>query len=373
MARYELPTVPELSELGAPRENAITVYAPATAADFEVAQTTVKSALDQGLRTLREQGITHATETALKERAADVLGDPGWQQLSRSVAVFVTPESAEVFVLPNNLEYQTQVGRYFDLGQLVRAVVTPQRAFALTLSGDGWNLWEATASAVAAEMDVDAEGIGDVAEANNRATVRGRSHERRLHADEGNKVLLESYAKRAEDAVGSTLDAADPSGRVPLFLFATEPLVGIYGQVHQGRREVIVVHGAPDELKADQIDADIRTRLGGINAERANETVSGIADATSRGVVATDLADIGRAAVAGAVDTLVYDFTVDVHGRIDNESGEVSFADDGYDVLSRIAVKVLENGGHVVPVRDSEITSDVWNGTAVARLRYPLS
>ena len=92
----------------------------------------------------------------------------------------------------------------------------------------------------------------------------------------------------------------------------------------------------------------------------------------SAGLVATDLVDIARAAVGGAVDTLVYDFTIDILGRLDSATGAVEYFDDGYDLLSRIAVTVLANGsGDSCSAAD--IDSDIWNGTAVARLRFPLS
>ena len=44
----------------------------------------------------------------------------------------------ELFVLPNEFDDRLQVGSHFDLSQLVRAVTTPQEAFALTLSQQGW-------------------------------------------------------------------------------------------------------------------------------------------------------------------------------------------------------------------------------------------
>ncbi|MGB3697016.1 MAG: hypothetical protein WBA05_06245 [Gordonia sp. (in: high G+C Gram-positive bacteria)] len=373
MARYELPTTAELLELGAPRRQAVTVYAQASAGQYELARTTVKSAMDRAIRALRNGGGTHALETALHERTATVLADDGWRRLARSVAVFATPETAEMFVLPNSLENQLQVGDYFDVGQLVRAVAAPQDAYALTLSADGWNLWKATGSALVEEMDVAAEGIGDVTEATNRATVRGRIHARRLHGDEGTKTLLETYAKRVHEAVVKTIDADDPGAQRPLFLFAADPLLDIYRNIDRGWRELIVVSGNPDELTAAVIDARIRDELAEVNARRASRTVATIADGVAQGLVATDLVDIARAAVGGGVDTLVYDFTVDTKGTLDNETGELEYVEDGYDLLSRIAVWVLQTGGTVIPVRSAEIDSPMWNGSAVARLRYPLS
>lgn len=373
MARHDYPTTNELLELGTPRQHAVTIYAQANAAQLDLARTTVKSAMDRAVRTMRADGAHHPLEAAFHDQIAKVLADEGWRRLSRSVAIFVTPDNYEMFVLPNDLENQMQVGTYFDVGQLVRAVAAPQDAYALTLSADGWNLWRATGADIATEMDVDDEGITDVADATNRATIRGRMHARRLHGDSGTKQLLEAYAKRVHEAVVKAVDAQDPQAQRPLFVFAADTLLDMYRNIDRGWRELVPVHGNPDELTAVQIDARIRESLSGINSRRANDTVERIGDGLTKGLVATDLVDIARGAVTGNIDTLVYDFTVDVLGRLDDETGEVTYADNGYDLLSRIAVWVLQTGGRVIPVRSLDIISEIWNGTATARLRYPLS
>ena len=133
MARFELPTLDALRELGEPRENAITIYAETSPAPDERdgSVLNVKSAFDRAIRSLRDNGIRHAGESALREQWDKVLGDEAWMRLSRSLALFVSPDRADVYVLPNRLENQMQVGTYFDLGQLVRAVVTPQSALSL--------------------------------------------------------------------------------------------------------------------------------------------------------------------------------------------------------------------------------------------------
>ena len=110
-----------------------------------------------------------------------------------------------------------------------------------------------------------------------------------------------------------------------------------------------------------------------MNAQHTNALVDEIGNGVARGLVATDVADIARAAVAGAVSTLVYNFTVDLLGRLDDMTGEISYGDDGYDLLSRIAVIALDKGGDVIAARPDEITAGIWNGTAIAALRFPLS
>ncbi|MDH6195139.1 hypothetical protein M2272_001768 [Mycobacterium frederiksbergense] len=374
MTRYELPDVADLLRLGEPHQNAITVYAETAPGpdEREKSVLTAKSAVDRALRSIRDSGARHAVEEQLRARWAEIAASDLWLSLSRSVAIFIADDFHEVYVLPNALENQLQVGSYFDIGQLVRAVTTPQEAYALTLSADGWNLWRATASTRAEEFELTGEYAVDVAEATNRATVRDRDHVRRLVGDEGKKVLLERYAKRVAEAVDSELGQLDPSATRPLYLFATDPLLDMYrGADH--KRRIVAVPGAADELRPDQIDGAIRESLPALNAEKASAWVEELGNDLSKGLVATDLGDIARAAAAGAVDTLVYNFTVDVLGRIESGTGALHYDDSGYDLLSAIALMVLDNSGEAIAVRPDEITAGIWNQIAVAKLRFPLS
>jgi Bacterial archaeo-eukaryotic release factor family 11 len=374
VTRYQLPEIADLIRLGDRHERAITVYVETSPAPDERENSLLqaKSAVDRALRSIREAGARHATEEKLRSRWAEIAGSDLWLRLSRSLAIFIADDFHEVYVLPNALETQSQVGNYFDIGQLMRAVTTRQEAYALTLSANGWNLWRATATTRAEELPLVGEYATDVADATNRATVRDRGHMRRLVGDEGKKVLLETYAKRVAEAVQAELGQADSSVSPPLFLFATDPLLDLYRGIDH-RRQIVAVPGAPDELRPDQIDRAIRESLSRLNAARTNERVDGIGNGVGRGLVATDVVDIARAAVSGAVSTLVYNFVVDILGRLDDTTGEVSYGDDGYDLLSRIAIIVLDKDGEVIAARPEEITAGIWNGTAVAALRFPLS
>ncbi|CAN5658849.1 hypothetical protein BH11ACT6_BH11ACT6_33950 [soil metagenome] len=374
MAHFQLPDIADLRRLGEPRGLAITVYVETSPApdQRENALLTAKSAVDRAVRTLRERGISHAVEQSLRERWAQIAESELWVQLSRSLAIFIAEDFHEVYVLPNALVNQDQVGAYFDIGQLVRAVTTAQEAFALTLSANGWNLWRATATSRAEELTLLGDHPADVADATNRATVRDRDHVRRLVGDEGKKVLLETYAKRVAEVVGAELGRLDPTATRPLFLFATDPMLNLFrGLAH--KYEVVAVPGAPDALRPDEIDDAIRASLSTLNAERTNALVDKIGDGVAGGLVATDLADIGRAATVGAVSTLVYDFTASTVGRLNDGTGQVTYDEGGYDLLSRIAITVLDKGGDVVAVRPQEISADIWNGAALAGLRFALS
>ncbi|MDG4663773.1 hypothetical protein [Mycobacterium sp. 236(2023)] len=374
MTRYQLPDTDDLRRLGDPHELAVTVYVETLPGPDQRNNNllTAKSAVDRLLREVRERGARDAIAERLRERWEEIAESDVWLRLSRSLAIFIADDFHEVYVLPNALLNQSQVGAYFDISQLVRAVTTPQDAFALTLSANGWNLWRATATSRAEEMTLLGDYPEDVADATHRATVRDRDHVGRLVGDEGKKVLLETYAKRVAEAVEAELGHVDPACRIPLFLFASDPLLNLYRRT-DSKREIVAVHGAPETLRADQIDDTIRESLAQLNMRRTDALVDEIGDGVARGLVASDLADIGRAAVAGAISTLVYDFTKDVIGRFNDANGRITYGSGGYDLLSRIVISVLDKGGEVVAVRPGEVTADIWNGTAVAALRYPLS
>ncbi|HEU5486665.1 MAG TPA: hypothetical protein VFU98_17300 [Microlunatus sp.] len=374
--RFQLPTLDDLTRLAEPHDLAVSIYVATSpiVSERTTSQVTAKSSFDACLTQVRESGARHA-EGALRQQWESVVDDDLWSRLSSSLAIFVSEESAEVFVLPNDLTNQHQVARYFDLGQLVRSVTAPQQAFALTLSANRWGLWEATATTRAAPVELAGTYPTDAADANHRDTIRGPQPSNRSTGDEARKQLLETYAKRVADAVDHELGRLDPHAEAPLFLFATDPLLDLY-RSGEKRREIHTVPGAPDDLKAFQIDEKIRDRLTGLNSRRTSARVERIGNDVSAGLVLTDVSDIARAAVNGAVDVLVYDFEVDILGRIDGSSGEVTYAEeesaDAYDLLSRIAMTVLAGGGEVIAVRRDEIHAEVWNGTAVAHLRFPL-
>ncbi|WOP19873.1 hypothetical protein [Raineyella sp. LH-20] len=370
----ELPTLDDLMELAAPHQLAVTVYLPSapTVIGRAETRTAVHSAITAAIGRFRETGqLTPALESGLRAQQDELEADPEvWGALSSSLAVFLTPEFHTEWVLPNKLVSQWQASSWFDLGQLVRAFAGEQHAYVLTLSVNRWALWEATPTRRAEKLTVaGAEAIADAAAATNRDSLRDAREDRQWSGDEGRTQLLETYASRVTELVDATLLKADPSADVPLFLLAAEPLLSRVRPADE-RRPVVRVPGTPDEAGADQVDRTVRDRLPDLNARRISDQLARIADDTAQGLVVTELADIARAAVQGAVDVLVYEFTVDVLGTFDEATGEITLDENGYDLVSRIVVEVVRRGGRIIPVRDAEVTSPVWNGTAVAHLRF---
>ncbi|MCK0114126.1 hypothetical protein MWU75_18455 [Ornithinimicrobium sp. F0845] len=380
---HELPTSDDLDLLSARTEHALSIYLPTSPSPQErnVAQATVKSAFDEAARRLKEDGATHGLIESLRRQWQAVDEDSElWGKLSSSLAIFLAPEVNEVFVLPNKLEPQSQLSDHFDLGQLLRSVTYPHEAYALTLSANSWQLWHATADARIAPLELEGDYPTDAADATNRETIRGRDKNRGLVGDEGKKALLDKYAHRVAEAVTTELNRRRVRADTPFFLFAAEPLLSQF--TDRFDREVIQVQGAAERVGADQLDDQVRQGLDRHFAERVNTRMARIADTVSSGLVATDLVDISKAATRGLVDTLLFNFTVDVYGRIDEVSGALERVADGerflpdgataYDLLSQLAVRVLRQGGTVLAVRDDEVSHELWNSLAVAQLRGPL-
>lgn len=375
MIHDELPTTADLLRLAEPRPDTLSVYLPTdpTPAGRERAYAGLKSAVDAAARTLREQGRSRGTQELFRAQWAGLAADDAlWGNLSRSLVVLLAPDVAEEYVLANEFAPRTSQGRRFDLAPLVRAVTTPQSAFALTLSSDGWNLWHATGSHRVTELELAGDHADDAADATNRMSIRGRKLLRRLGGDEGQKVLLERYAQVVADAVREELGRLDPSATLPVFLFANDPLGSMF--TAQGLPWSITwVRGAPDELRPDQLDAAIRERIGEVNSAALSRRAEAIGNGFADGRASIDLAQVARAAVAGAVVTLIYDMDTEVKGFLDPGSGEIRFDDSGDDLLGLIALEVLRNSGEVRAVRADEITAGIWNGRILAGLRHSLT
>lgn len=390
---YELPTTADFAALAGPHHPAITVYVSTSpvVSERERAEVAVKSAFDEALERLKGTDVSGADLAAIRAERDRILGDLTlWGSLARSMAIFVSPELSELFVLPNRLDDAVHVGSHFTLGQLLRAPSQDQEAFALTLSANEWTLWHATSTERAMPLEVDDAHDKSLDDAVNRDPSnddkpRGGMHgDRGVQGDERKKGFFELYAKRVGDAVRHELAQRDAEERVPLFVFAAEPLLSLFiDRVHNGRR-IVAVPGAPDRLGAAEIDDALREQLAALNIAEADAALRGLTEGAA-GRVERDLAAIGREAAEGQVEVLWFDFTTSVNGTLDRESGAIEFASghgaderlsDGThagDVLPQLALLVMSKGGKVVTVRSDDLDGTVWSGPAMAELRFALA
>jgi hypothetical protein len=381
--QYTLPGASDFTALAQRRSNAISIYVATSpvVAEREVSFTATKGAFDRALEEVKAGGAPAAVRSALEAEWQRIASDEAlWGNLAASLAIFVAPDFSEIFVLPNRLENQLQVAEYFDIGQLLRSVTYPQEAYAVLLSANEWSLWFATARDRAARVDVSVEHPANLNESMSRDPLLDTERQPQRLGDADRTAELDLYAKRVSDAVTKELARRDPGSSDVVFVFAAEPVLSLFMGHGVHERSLVPVPGASDRLGAADIDQAMRERLSEWNARTAQDHVDEIAQGAGAGLVEAELSTIARAAVGGSIGTLVFNFTVDINGTFDDATGAIEYAPDNgrtmadgspaYDLLSRIAVTVLERGGTTVAVREDEVVSTLWNGTAIAGLRY---
>jgi len=395
---YELPTTADFAALAGEHYPAITIYASTSpvVAERERAEVAVKSAFDEAIERVRADGASGPEVDALRRSRDSILrAEHIWGNLSRSIAIFVAPDFEEVFVLPNRLDDAVHVGSHFTLGQLLRAPSQDQEAYAITISAHEWCVWHATPTDRATRLDIPAEGLANLDAATNRepgeraprgagSGVGAQNGASRLEGDEGRKTLLDLYAKRVADVVRRDLYERDSEERIPLFVFATEPLLSLFIERCRNGRRIVPVPGGSDRLNAAEIDEAVRLQLAKLNIHEAVSQLQTLADG-SAGRVERDLSAIAHEAVEGAVETFWFDFTTSVNGTLDRESGAIEFASDhgtgealgdgrrAGDLLPQLALLVMSRGGRVVTVRGADLEGTAWSGPAMAELRFALT
>ena len=138
MARYEFPTTAELLELGAPRENAVTVYAPATAAEFELARTTVKSSFDEAIRILRRghgtDELTQVEVLADLQLALQVVRQDEYLNGLRRGEDRERPRQLVPALVCHNLRDPLVEGR---LERMVRAILALGKSLRMQITAEG--------------------------------------------------------------------------------------------------------------------------------------------------------------------------------------------------------------------------------------------
>lgn len=389
---YELPTTADFAALAGPHHPAVSIYASTSpvVSERERAEVAVKSAFDEAIEQVKASDAPGPVVEELRSaRDAILLDQRLWGRLSRSLAIFVAPGFSEVFVLPNRLDEALHVGSHFTLGQLLRAPSQDQEAFAVAISANEWSLWHATPTDRAAQLPVDPSLPKNADDAAKRAPGyvgrrrNGGHGDRGVNEEDRKPTTLDTYAKRVADAVRQELATRDPEERVPLFVFAAEPMLSQFIERAHNNRRIAPVHGGPDRLGPAEIDEAIREELARLNISEADAALRGLTEG-SAGRVERDLATIGRLAADGAVDTLWFDFTTSVYGTLDRETGAIEFATgngsdehlpDGTlagDVLPQLAMLVIAKGGKVVTVRSEDLDETVWSGPAMAELRFAI-
>lgn len=304
------------------------------------------------------------TEIAKTEAGLRALHDDVylWRYLSRTLVVFAAPDRTISYRLPNELETEWFAGEQFRIVPILRTLAFSHEATVLALSQNAARLIGIGPDHRGVELPVP-ELPTDLLDTFNVEDPGIDSHRRRLHGPEGQTARLLAYARAVDRAILPTL-----RGRPhPLILASTQPLEGLYRSVTSAANLLAAtIEGNPDELSAADLDEAARSILDAHYAAELATLRERFETRRASGRAVTDLTDVARSSVAGAVATLYVDLDAHPVGTLDREFGAVSSEDTpGRSLIDDIAGQVLAHGGRVLVLRSEDVPGGGQMGAEV--------
>ncbi|ODT78347.1 MAG: hypothetical protein ABS76_24245 [Pelagibacterium sp. SCN 64-44] len=372
MLYVDIPSHKDLANLRAVRDEAcVSIYLETTplTQDIEKSRITFGNLGKEALTQLADAGLDKKRLARLIEELDDLADDDDfWRRQAHSLAVFVTPDSIRTFRLANRLTDMVEVSDRFHLKPLLRAVTFRNAAHVLAVSENAVRLVEIAADLPPTEVKVP-DFPDSAADSVNKSTINDRSHSRRIHGSEGQKVQLAKYVRRIDAALRPVLAHQD----LPLILAATEPVASLVRSVSGLDFEPDIIAGSPDRLTEAELADAARKVLDARYARKIAGFAELFDNRAGQNRAVTDLSDAARAVTFGAIDTLLVDIDNTVHGTVDEETGAVTFSETpdavDYGIVDEIAGRALASGATVMAVRREDIPR---GGDLAAILRYPV-
>jgi len=313
------------------------------------------------------------------------LGGDGefWNHTQDGLGVFAAPGWFRVVGLPRTVQELTVVADSFHTKPLRRFLQSADRYQILGLNLHEIKLYEGCRNVVEAIEPIVGvprtigEALGEELTGHSLTVasyggVGGGAIPMR-HGHGGKSDEVDDDADRFFRAIDrSVLEAYSRPSGLPLILAA---LPEHHHRFQQISHNALLV---PDGIKIhpDSISIDgLRERAWEIFEPVYHARLAALADdfgvAKSKGLGLDDLAQIGEAAVAGRVATLLIEADREIGGRIHAGSGNVHLDDAahelGDDLLDDLGEWVIKNGGHVVVVPTEQMPTSTG---AAATCRY---
>jgi hypothetical protein len=373
MLYVDIPTIDELKSLISYRgDMCVSIYLKTT----PITQSTIgnrielKNLAKEAVRQLESAGAGKRRVALLAEHLDDLVDDDEfWRFQAHSLAVLATPDNIRTFRVPNALKPVVEVADRFFLKPLLRAVTFPNTCYVLALAENDVRLVEVPADLPATALNVNGmpKSAGDAV---RKSTVNERSPSGRIQGSEGQKVLLRMFARKVDGALRNVLAGSD----IPLVLAAAEPLASSYRSVSTyPHLASAVIAGSPRAMTDAELAERARPVLDGLYRDEVMAFAGLFERREKQGRATADIAQAGRAATYGAVETMLMDIDEVVPGTVDETDGSVDFADadsaDSYGVVDEIAGRVILSGGRVLGVRKADIPG---GKSLAAVLRYPV-
>lgn len=367
MWHLDIPNNAELRALAAISGPAVvSIYLPTTpiTPDARADALAFRNLVDEALAAVAElPDLPRRGDEPIAEQLTDLIDDEQfWATQAHGLGVITTAEHQWTFRLPQQPRAQVTVGDRPHLLPLLAAASESRDAHVLCLSEGAVRLVDVAADLPPQPVEVP-ELPRDAAAAVGKSSLGDRSHSGRIVGSEGKKVRIRQYARAVDEALRPLLHGDDR----PLVLIAPQPINSIF-------RQVCSAPSLADEgldTNADiWTDTDVAEAVRPVLVEHAAHVDADLAALVDQRAgqrrVATDLADIARAATYGAVATLVLDRDFDVPGSIADDG---TLSTEGTLLADELARRVFAEGGEVLALASDRLPG---GAPATAILRYPL-
>src|SRR6195256_1957041 len=275
MLHIDIPTLAEFKALAQIKgETCVSLYLPTSRLGKNAGtnRTAFKDIAREALSQLKEGGADKNKITVFEERFDRLAGtdhdvqdqdkirklqrakpDPiesFWHYQANGLAVLATAGMMRTFRLPNSPKPLAEVADRFHLTPLIRAMTSPHDVYVLALAKESVRLVHAFASFPPERLQVP--GLpANAEEATRRPSVHVRAPRGKLQNLEGEKVLLQQYVRKVEQAVHGVL-----AGRnTPLVLAAAKPLASMFraANTYPGLADELI-EGNPDQTTDAELE-----------------------------------------------------------------------------------------------------------------------
>src|SRR5690606_12127313 len=225
-----------------------------------------------------------------------------WEYQSRGIAVFAAPGSIQTFRVANRLGELTAVGDRFDIGPLLRSVSFRNHGYVLALTEGDIRLVELSADERPSVVELS-ELPDDIHTVLEDASNDGRADRQRARGATGDRVETQRYCRLVHDAVFAAIGDDD----APLILAASHELESAYREINEyGALLAPGIDAHPGSLDTDELEKRARAILDDHYAEQVAHWRDEFGTHRSNGRASSRLAEVARAASAGAVAELLF-------------------------------------------------------------------
>jgi len=358
MYYVDMPSAAEIGDLNLVRSEAcVSIYLPTTplSRETEASRINLGNLIKKAIGQLEAKGFEKRSILPLQEQFEDLLADEEfWNYQANSLAILATPESLRTYRMANKLADLVEVSDRFHLKPLLRAITFPHAAHILALSENAVRLIEVSADLPARTIDVPdlPESLTMVVGETINKDYTGSGHRQGV---QGQNSYLARYIRKINAVLRPMLMRTDR----PLILATTKPMEALFRSISAIPALPDIIAGNPEHLSEAELASAARPVLDAHYEEQIKSFHGLFEKRTGQNRTTTDISDAARLATYGGIDKLLVDIDSVVDGFVDDETGEVTFGNQGdainYGVVDEIAGRALRTGAKVMAVRREDI------------------